>query len=220
MEGVDAMFIQEFASLLYHDRALMSLIPTAVLQERIGYDRMQNNFQKLLKHHARDLKRETADDQQRAVVGFLSSYASAITREVFSNGFIDRTRTLELTKTRHEIADRRNIVEQYLRNDFPLADGADTSEPTKPEDDNLPNNLISEHEAGWPNEDSDQDSVDEAPGEEELYDGTITNVDRLSRFILHSVAYKTLHRRLHEFVHPSLQTRLRNMITAWVKVQP
>lgn len=195
----------------------MSLISTAVLQERIGYDRMQNNFRKLLKHHARDLKKETGDNQQRAVVGFLSSYASAITREVFSNRFIESIRTMGLTNTPLEVTDRRKIVEEYLRNDHGHADGANICEPTKPEDDKAPINLTREHEVDWPNEDSDQDSVEEAPGEDELYDGTITNVDRVSRFILHSVAYRTLHCRLHEFVHPSLQTRLRNLVTAWSK---
>jgi hypothetical protein len=169
-EGINASLIQEFAALLYQDRALTSLISAAVSKERIGFEKMSNNFRKLLKHYAWDLKAEMSSDDHRAFVGFVSSYSSNITREFFSKPSMG-DREVEVRIQVDELSER--------------------------------------------NYDSDQDSVAEGVGEEEPYDGSLNHLDRIECFILESVAYQTLRRRLQEFIYPSLRSKLRDLVKEW-----
>ncbi|KAM7208690.1 hypothetical protein V8F06_014931, partial [Rhypophila decipiens] len=65
------------------------------------------------------------------------------------------------------------------------------------------------------NEDSDQDSVVDEPGEEEPYHGRLEHLDRVKAFILESQAYQALHGRLFDFIYPSSRSRLRDLIATW-----
>ncbi|KAI2464066.1 hypothetical protein F4781DRAFT_414220 [Annulohypoxylon bovei var. microspora] len=68
-----------------------------------------------------------------------------------------------------------------------------------------------------PHENSDQDSTDEEPDEEELYDDSPRHFDQLKQFILESAAYRSLRQRLHEFVYPNLGSKLRSLLKSWSK---
>jgi hypothetical protein len=214
-EGIDTLLIQAFAALLYQDGALISLISTAVSNERIGFERMRNNFRKLLKQYAGDLKEEMSNDRHPALVGFVSTYSTKITRELFSKPSIDDQEAKVLIpapmRKPHAIKDRRKKVEEFLHKTLGHAEPA---ESTKPDGPNGPSKLNKPNELIEPNEDSDQDSVAEA-GEEEPYDGSLKRLDQMQRFILESVAFQTLRRRLHDFVYPSLRSRLRDLVTVW-----
>lgn len=96
--------------------------------------------------------------------------------------------------------DSRKKVEEYLSKEFATVESA------------KPNN-----QRRKPNEDSDQDSVDNGAGEEEPYGGSLEHLGPMKCFILESLAYQALRHLLHEFVYPSLRSRLRDLIEVWSK---
>ncbi|RDL36050.1 uncharacterized protein BP5553_06662 [Venustampulla echinocandica] len=208
-ERINAMLTQEFAGLLYQDEALISLVSEAVSKKRIGLDRMRNNFRKLLKHFAGDLKAEISTDHHRAIVAFVSSYSTNITRELFSKPSLGdwevEVRIPEPVGNPHTAMDRRDMVEEYLHMTF---DSIESTDPTN-FDSNDPSKL---------SDDSDQDSVAEGAGEEEPYDDSLKHLEQLECFILESVAYQTLCRRLHEFIYPTLRSRLRGLVAMWSRL--
>ncbi|KAM0368168.1 hypothetical protein ACHAPY_011552 [Fusarium culmorum] len=159
-DGINTLLIQELTALFYQDEALMSLISAAVSEETIGFERMRNNFRKLLKHYARNLKAEMLNDRHRNFVGFVSSYSTHIAQELFLTPSIRDQKAelqiLDIKRNRHSVGERRKIVEEYLN---------ELNDPNKrntPDKDKEPESVAD------PDEDSDQDSVDEEVDEEEL----------------------------------------------------
>ncbi|KAH7631266.1 hypothetical protein B0T09DRAFT_339512 [Sordaria sp. MPI-SDFR-AT-0083] len=218
---IKVLLAQNLATLLSEDEALISLISAAKFQKRIGFERMRENFRKLLKYFALDLKAEISSDQHRAVVGFVSSYSANITRELFSTPSIimDEVQILfprSITKA-YNTEDSRKKVEEYLSKEFAPDKPAKLVEPVESAKPNNQHHLNNLNEFTEPNEDSDQDSVDDGAGEEEPYDGSLEHLDQMKCFILESLAYQALRRRLHEFVYPSLRSRLRYLIAVWSK---
>ncbi|QYS94839.1 hypothetical protein H0G86_002160 [Trichoderma simmonsii] len=78
------LFVQEFAILLKEDEALRSLILEAVSKQDIGPRRARNNFRKLLKHFASDLRVESVNNHHQALVRFTNTNLSNIAQELFS----------------------------------------------------------------------------------------------------------------------------------------
>ena len=178
----------------------------SVSEKRIGLDRIRNNFRKLLKFYAGDLKAEISNDHHRAFVGFVSSYSTNITRELFSklpigDGEVE-VRIPESVEDPHDIMARRDIVEEYLHMTLGHAESADSLEYEP----NNPSKL---------SDDSDQESIAEGGGEEEPYDGSLRHLKEMECFVLESVAYQALRRRLHEFIYPTMQSRLRDLVAMW-----
>jgi hypothetical protein len=167
---------------------------------------MRNNFRKLLKLYAGDLKAEISNDYHRAFVGFVSSYSTNITRELFSKSPIGdgevEIRIPEPGEDPHDVMNRRDIVEEYLHMTVGHAESTDSLE-------------YESNDPSKRSDDSDQDSVAEGAGEEEPYDGSLMHLKQMERFILESVAYQTLCRRLHEFIYPTMQSRLRDLVAMW-----
>jgi hypothetical protein len=217
--GIDVLLIQEFAALLCRDGTLTSLISAAVSKQGIGFERMRNNFRKLLKHYAEDLKAETSNDRHRALVGFVSSYSANISHELFSKtSMSDQGAEAEIpepTKKPHDAEDRRKKVEEYLQKRLDHTGSAESAELGDPNNPSKSNEVEERNENSESDEDSDQDSVVERDGEEESYDGSLKHLDQIKRFILESIAYQTLLRRLHEFIQPSLRSRLRDLVAVW-----
>jgi hypothetical protein len=203
---MNALLVQELAALLYQDRALISLMSASVSEKRIGLDRMRNNFRKLLKLYAGDLKAEISNDHHRAFVGFVSSYSANITRELFSkvpmgDGEVE-VRIPEPVEDAQDFMARRNIVEEYLHMTLGHVGSTDSVE-------------YESNDPGKLSDDSDQDSVAEGDGEEEPYDGSLRHLKEMECFVLESVAYQALCRRLHEFIYPTMQSRLRDLVAKW-----
>jgi len=219
--GKDGSLIEKFAALLFGDDDLKSLILAAQSEGRIGSARMRNNFRKLLKKYAGDLKEEISPHDS-ALVGFVSSYSSKITRELFSKlSMVDKeaeVRTLGLIGKPHDAGDVREAVEEYLQKTPSYAEPTELTKPDNPSNPNRPNNVSKPDKPTEPDEDSDQDSIAEGDGEEEPYDGSLNYLERMERLILGSIAFQTLRRRLHAFVHPSLPSRLRDLITEWSRL--
>ncbi|KIL86406.1 nucleoside phosphorylase domain [Fusarium avenaceum] len=196
---INLLLVQQLSSLLYRDDALISLIGTAVSEERIGYERMRNNFRKLLKHYAKDLKAEVTTDQHQNLVGFVSAYSAHITRELFSmSPIVDQNRIFakltEFNGDSNSSKERLRKVEDYLSS-------VDKDKSADPEMDT--------------DNSSDEDCMDAEDEEDARYDGSLENLNLMENFVLKSVAYQSLHRRLHDFVHPSLWSRLRDLLTSW-----
>ncbi|KAI0890580.1 uncharacterized protein GGS22DRAFT_151294 [Annulohypoxylon maeteangense] len=180
--------IEEFTHLLCQDEAMMADISKAVSTKYIEFDRTRNRFRKLLKRHALDLKAEARNDSHQAFIRLVSSLSSSITRELFSKFGMDNQ--FQIPSFLQNIPDRRQKVNDYIRKQY------NHVEPVESQDD------------------SDQDSLDEE-ADEELYDESLPPLDQLSHFITSSIAYETLRRRFHEFVYPSLRSKLRNLLELW-----
>ncbi|KAM0443251.1 hypothetical protein ACHAQK_003614 [Fusarium lateritium] len=184
--------------IFFHNEVNVEFIDSAS-EERIGYERMRNNFRKLLKHYAKDLKVEATTDQHQNLVGFVSAHSVHITREFFSmSPLVNKNRVFaKLTNSNSSSnlsKDRRRKVEDYLAS-------VDKDKSTDREVDT--------------DDSSDEDCMDAEADEYARYDGTLENLDLMENFVLESAAYQALHRRLHDFVHPSLWSRLRDLLTSW-----
>lgn len=219
---VDALLIQDFATLLYRDGILTSLISTAVSKQSIGVRRIQYKFRKLLKHYARDLKAETSNDSHRNFVAFVTCHSAAITQEMFSKISINEqgaaARIPEFIRDPRDTEERRKKVEEYLRKTPDHTSSAESAEFGGPKNRSKFNDVDGQNGNSDSDEDSDPFSVSEDDGEGELYDGSLQHLDRqLTRLTLKSVAYQTLLRRLHEFTHPTLQSKLRDLVAVWSK---
>lgn len=190
------LLIQEFAALLYRDGALTSLISAAVSKQRIGFERMRNNFRKLLKYYAEDLKVETSNDRHRALVGFVSSYLANISQELFSKTSMSdqgaEAGIPEPIKNPRDAEDCQKKVEEYLQKRLDHTRSAESAELGGPNNPSKSNEVDKWNENSESDEDSDQDSVAEGDGEEELYNGSLNHLDQIKRFILESIAYQTL----------------------------
>ncbi|KAI1213919.1 uncharacterized protein F4807DRAFT_409698 [Annulohypoxylon truncatum] len=186
---MNTLLVQEFAALFRRDELIMLDIPIAISKEDVGFEKTRDRFRKLLKRYALDLKVEARSKNHREVVKFVSSLSSNITRELFAQFSVGSQ--IQIPDALQRNPDRREKVNEFLRN------------------------LHGDFEPIESHDDSDQDSLDEDDDEEELYDGFLPHLDQLGQFITGSIAYKVLRRRLHEFVHPSLRSRLRHLLEMW-----
>ncbi|KAL7790905.1 hypothetical protein V8C37DRAFT_383580 [Trichoderma ceciliae] len=212
--GDSTLLIREFAALLYDDEPLTSLIIAAVSKRGIGPERARNNFQKQLKHFAGDLRVEIANDRHRAFGQFIDSYSSNITRELFSMMSIRDQRSglgiPELRGRLRTIRSRERKLEIFLQR---LLDNSESTEPpnsSHPNDLNTLNEANEDIEQSGSNEHGDQVSITGEP-----HDDSFKHLDERKRFVLESIAYQTLHRRFHDFIQPSLRSRLRELVTRW-----
>ncbi|KAJ5593221.1 hypothetical protein N7537_010125 [Penicillium hordei] len=206
---MDSLLIQEFANLLNEDGVMLSLLLIGVSKEPIGFERMRNNFRRLLKHFANNLKADILSESHRDLRRFISSYSVMITCELFAMAPIDEQRKIKPTVLEAErgipsaekrLAHQRK-VESYLQS---LHSGG-----TAPQTSQVIEVLVPDAE------ESDQESVAEEAGEDEPYEGSLQNLDQMKHFILESSAYQILRRRLKEFVQPSLNCRFRDLVTRW-----
>ncbi|CAM1503021.1 Fc.00g077970.m01.CDS01 [Cosmosporella sp. VM-42] len=199
LEEINVLLVQEFADLLKQDQVLMRLVSTAVSNQRIGLEKMRAHFQKLLKHYAIGFKTETpqhAHQRQRDLVRFLSSFSTSITRTFFSDPALRaaNAQAFGLERTSKNAEDRQQLAERYLRTSSGASKSTEAAEPNNP--------AIAEQEDGSDKDSSSEEGPEEGP-EEEPYEGTLEHLAEMRRLIVDSTAYKTLHRRLHDFVHPS-----------------
>ncbi|GLI79762.1 hypothetical protein PoHVEF18_008103 [Penicillium ochrochloron] len=206
---MNLLLIQELANLLHEDGVLFSLILVGISKELIGFERMRNNFRRLLKHFANSLREDILSESHRDLRSFVSSYSAMITRELFAMTHIDEERKLEpqALRAEHRTASVENRlvherkVESYLQS---LHRGG-----TAPQTNEAMEVFNSD------DEESDQGSVAEEAGEDEPYEGSLQNLNQMKSFILESAAYHVLRRRLEEFVQPSLYSRLRDLVNRW-----
>lgn len=205
---INALLTQELATLLYEDGILLSFLLVGVSNEQIGFERMRNNFRRLLKNFAENLEADIASEIHRDLRSFIASSSTMITRELFAMTPIDEKRNVKSSvpeaERRMALVAKRPVherkVEGYLQ-------GLHRSRPALPK--------IEEIEKSNLDEESDEDSIAEEASEDEPYEGSLQHLDQLRNFILESTAYQTLRCRLEDFVQPSLYSRLRDLVTMW-----
>ncbi|KAJ5324219.1 hypothetical protein N7476_002819 [Penicillium atrosanguineum] len=206
---MSSLLIQEFANLLNENRDMLSLLLIGISKEPIGFDRMRNNFRKLLKHFANNFKAEILNESHRDLRRFVSSYSVMITRELFAMVPIDEQRKIKphVMEAEHGITS----VEKRLAHERKMAFFLQSLHRggTAPQTSEVIEVINSD------NEESDQESVAEEAGEDEPYEGSLQNLGQMKHFILESAAYQILHRQLEEFVQPSLKSRFRDLVTRW-----
>ncbi|RAO74323.1 uncharacterized protein BHQ10_010335 [Talaromyces amestolkiae] len=199
---INLLLIEEFATLLHEDSVLLPLLLVGVSTERIGFERMRNNFRRLLNHFAIDLKADILNELHRDLRSFVSSYSAMITRELFAMTPIDKERSMNssTSEAQHRTVSERSVQKSRMQDssqdrELRTFQISDTSNPN--------------------DEESDQDSVAEEADDDEPYEGSLDHLDQIKHFILESTAYQTLRRRLEEFVQPTLYSRLRDLVTKW-----
>ncbi len=52
--------------------------------------------------------------------------------------------------------------------------------------------------------------------EDELYDGSLRELEHIRNFVVRSLAFQSLRQKLYRFVHPSMTTELRGLIKSWL----
>ncbi|KAJ5211292.1 hypothetical protein N7491_011112 [Penicillium cf. griseofulvum] len=187
-EEINSLLIRQFANLLCEDGVLVSILSVGISNETIGYERMRNNFRRLLKHFANDLKTDIFSASHQDLRSFVNSYSTMITRELFAMTTTDKEGILKLHILDTDVASDETRLSHEMKVEFYLQ--------------NLRRGDIAN-----PDEESDQDSVTEEAGEDEPYEGSLQNLDQMKHFILESAAYQIFRRRLEEFVQPSLYSR-------------
>ncbi|KAJ5705346.1 hypothetical protein N7536_001035 [Penicillium majusculum] len=206
---MNSLLIREFANLLHDDGDLLSLLLVGLSKELIGFERMRNNFRRMLKHFANNLNADILSESHRDLRSFVSSYSAMITRELFAMAPIDKERNIKphVLEAGHRIASAEKRLTHERKVEFYLQDlHRDGPAPRTSESIGIFNS---------DDEESDQDSVAEEAGEDEPYEGSLQNLDRMRYFILESAAYQILRRRLEGFVRPSLHSRARDLVTRW-----
>ncbi|PKK53319.1 hypothetical protein CI102_3362 [Trichoderma harzianum] len=178
---------------------------TAVSKQEIGPGRARNNFRKLLKHFASDLRVETVNNHHRGLVGFVKTNLSNISQELFSEFFSNDQEagdTMPESRMQQYAAESQKRIEEYLQ----LFQDPESVEH---------NNTNDQVELSESDGESDQDGADEEAEPDELHNDPLKHLGELRHFILDSTAYHTLRHRFDEFVRPSLRSKLGDLLTRW-----
>ncbi|WQF76806.1 Putative nucleoside phosphorylase superfamily [Colletotrichum destructivum] len=189
--------VKEFANLIRKDKVIMALVSQAVETESIGALRMRNNFRRLLRHYARSLKGEAKSSEHSVAATFVSQFSDKISSDLFSSLPTEGKKVLGNLADQEGSVDRRQKVEDFLRCRVVIEQQQEES---------------SENEDGIEDENEEADA-----NEDELYDGSLSELRHITRFLVDSLAFQTLRQRLQDFVHPSMTTELRGVLSAWLK---
>lgn len=207
-EEMISLLIQQFSNLLNEDGVVLLLLSAGVSQKPIGFQRMQNRFRRLLKQFANNLEADIVSEPHRDLKRFVNTYSAMITRELFAIAPIGehQNQKPQFLEAEHGVASvekrqaQEKKVELYLQS-LHRGNTTQASEVIK----------VLNPDA----EESDQDSVAEEIGVAEPYEGSLQTLDQMKHFILGSAAYQIFRRQLEEFVHPTLNSRFRDIVTRW-----
>ncbi|PNP53363.1 hypothetical protein THARTR1_06057 [Trichoderma harzianum] len=206
---MDKLFVREFVILLNEDEAVRSLALEAVSKQEIGPERARNNFRKLLKHFASDLKVMVVDNHHRALVRLIKTNLSNISQELFSEFSSDDQ------KAGDRMPECQKSVEEYLQiSQHPEFVAQAT--PAHLNNSTLYDDAREQIELSESDEESDQDSTDEElEPDDALHSDLPEHLEEMRQFILQSTAYRTLRYRFDEFVRPSLLSKLGDLLERW-----
>ncbi|TQN64274.1 hypothetical protein CSHISOI_11154, partial [Colletotrichum shisoi] len=146
---------------------------------------------------ARSLKGEAKSSEHSVAATFVSQFSDKISSDLFSSLPTEEKKVLGNLADQEGSVDRRQKVEEFLRCRVVMEQQQDES---------------------LGNEDGIEDENEEADAnEDELYDGSLSELRHITRFLVDSLAFQTLRQRLQDFVHPSMTTELRGVLSAWLK---
>ncbi|GJC87580.1 hypothetical protein ColLi_10418 [Colletotrichum liriopes] len=154
---------------------------------------MRNNFRRLLRHYARSLRVEAKSSEHRVAASFVNQFADKISLKLLPTPIVEDQGLLGSLVDQAEAVDNRRKVENFLRNRF----GTDKL-----------------HDELQDNEDRvDDDDV----YDDEEYDGSLEEMQHMRLFLIGSSAFKTFRQKLHDFVHPSMTTTVRDVLRTWLE---
>ncbi|CAI7621513.1 unnamed protein product [Penicillium bialowiezense] len=203
MGAVGPLLVREFAALLLENDMIPALVSNAVLKNRIGLERMRNNFRRLLKNFAANLRAETITDLHRELRTFVSSYSAMITHEFFHMTSLNDKGNAQFPLS--EAKKSNASADQPLAHERKVEDYLESLSRSHP----VPRAIDPSKDLGL-DADSDQESVSEASGDDEPYEGSLQYL-----FVLGSQAYQVLLNQLQEFVQPSFYSQLRRMVSRY-----
>lgn len=212
------LFVQEFVILLNEDEALRSLILEAVSKQEIGPERARNNFRKLLKHFASDLRVEAVNNHHQALVRFINTKLSNITQELFSEFSSDDQKAGEKIPEPRIYHHADGKSQKRVEEDLQISQDPEFVKQATPAHLNsltYYNDTSDQIELSESDEESDQDGVDKEAESVKLDIDLTEHFDELKQFILDSAAYRTLRRRFDEFIRPSLGSKIEDLLLRW-----
>jgi len=194
--------VEELIALFANNNMLKPLYAAAIETERIGAERFENNFRRLLKLYSKDLERDARSALQKQAAILIRSrarYVASAIRKEYEPG--RTTRTEQMEQLRHQIPEKSAQLNRYLQEKYQASElakedrkrrGIQTTEPGSHVDPES-NSQIDYPEVNQP---SSEDDDLENPVE--CYLPTLMHV---KEFMVSSNAFEELRRRLEHFVH-------------------
>lgn len=186
--NISNFFVTELTDLLCEDNVINTLLSVALNDKPIKEDKLQRNFRRILIQYGRNLKDEAESEEHLAAASFVRHHSSLLSRNIcrrVASGLDDsQFRSLEESVERMEIPDE---VDRFLRE---LGNTPEEAQMT-------------------PNSDEEvEDDIDVL----HPYYKSLTELSCVKQFLVSGNAFTFLREGLHDFVNPSFQTRLMELI--------
>lgn len=215
---VNRLATEELATLLLDDESLKPLYVSAIESKKIGAERFERNFRRLLNQYSIDLKREAESNDQRTAASLVRSRSRFIATYIRSRiAPLGDIQQYELLKEQYrDEVDLLQSVEDYLEK------SNHTDEPQNPEDKkihsspvphgrdeisvqiNLPDMIDSGSESGG-NESGDETT--DLPHYE-----TLPRLSRVKEFMMNSTAFSKFCDNFRRFVQLDFKSRVQALI--------
>jgi serine/threonine protein kinase len=192
----------DFTTLLLKDEALSILFRFEVQNEKIGGQRFERNFRRLLIQYAIDLRREAESIDQKSAAAFVQLKSRYIANNIRRTITVGENEALDMEKIKSQQVDRQVSIERYLQEMLPEDD---PPSPHRNDMQFLPIPRASPED--FTSEDSNSESEIEEPEPQITLQEhePFPVLSRLKNFMVSSVAFSSLKENLHEFIYPSFQ---------------
>ena len=192
---INSFLVTELTDLLYEDNALNTLLSIALNDKSIREDKLQHNFRRILIQYGRNLKEEAESEEHLAAASFVrhrsSLVSSNICRRVAGRLGDSRFKSLEESVERMEMLDK---VDRFLK-ELGNAPEETTMAPS------------------W-----DEEVVDDIDMLYPYYE-SLTELSRVKQFLVSGNAFAILRESLRDFINPSFQTRLIELIDKYWRLE-
>jgi tetratricopeptide (TPR) repeat protein len=197
---------EEFVSLLLNDAILQPLYQLCFESDRIGAQRFENNFRRLLKLFANDLRSEAQDKVQKSAVYFVRSRARNIAHCIWRKYEPDRAGVTHTAQKKGNDFDAKHRLNEFLGS----LDKTYQQEQRGIFDHAQPLQTAVSHDVGAQDSSSDSDESDDgSEGEHGLF-----ALASVKAFLLSSNAFQNLRENLQQFAHsPSKGSAIANKTT-------
>jgi tetratricopeptide (TPR) repeat protein len=197
---------EEFVSFLLNDAILQPLYQLCFESDRIGAQRFENNFRRLLKLFANDLRSEAQDKVQKSAVYFVRSRARNIAHCIWREYEPDRAGVTHTEQEKGNDFDVKQRLNEFLGS----LDKTYQQEERGFFDHAQPLQTAVSHDVGAHDSSSDSDESDDgSEGEHGLF-----ALASVKAFLLSSNAFQNLRENLQQFAHsPSKGSAIANKTT-------
>ncbi len=187
---------EELEELLANDEVLKPLYKTAFQNQKIGVERFQRNFRRLLKIYSRDLRDDADEDDQRSAARLVYTQATYVTdriRKRYDPVYHDEEEEMRKLKFQTTGRARQERLEQYLQHAQRPESILELEDLDSPP---LHNEAESHEAAALLTDDDDQESEDGSERRD------LPNLTDVKEFLVRSYAFKNLCSSFQQFVQP------------------